>query len=88
VNGPGSTIRDRNSLGKTHSIQVALSLVSEEWPNLVYGPGSEIRDKYYSMLEKNSPDSPSMMFYFIREDALPYLTDMSGRMDQMTQFIS
>jgi hypothetical protein len=54
----------------------------------VNGPGSEIRDRYYSMLEKNSPDSPWMMFYFIREDALPYLTDMSGRMDQMTQFIS
>ena len=52
------------------------------------GPGSEIRDNYFSMLEKNSPDSPWLMFYFLREDVLPDLTDMSGRMTQMTQFIS
>jgi hypothetical protein len=40
------------------------------------------------MLEKNSPDSPWMMFYILREDALPDLTDVSGRMAQMTHFIS
>jgi hypothetical protein len=54
----------------------------------VNGPGSEIRDNYSSMLEKNSPDSPWLMFYFLRADALPDLTDVSGRMAQMTQFIS
>ena len=52
------------------------------------GPGSEIRDNYSSMLEKNSPDRPCMMFYLLRVDALPGLTDVSGRMAQMTQFIS
>jgi hypothetical protein len=51
-------------------------------------PGSEIRDNYSSMLGKNSPDIPWLMFYFLREDALPTLTDVSGRMAQMTQFIS
>jgi hypothetical protein len=40
------------------------------------------------MLEKNSPDSPWMMFYLMMVDALPDLTDVSGRMAQMTQFIS
>jgi hypothetical protein len=54
----------------------------------VNGPGSEIRDNYSSMLEKNSLDSPWMMFYLLREDALPDLTDVSGRMAQMTQFVS
>jgi hypothetical protein len=54
----------------------------------VNGPGSEIRDNYSFVLEKNSPDSPWLMFYFLREDALPDLTDVSGRMAQMTQFIS
>jgi hypothetical protein len=54
----------------------------------VNGPGSEIRDNYSSMLEKNSPDSPWLMFYLMREDALPNITDVSGRMDHMTQFIS
>ena len=48
----------------------------------------EIRDNYSSMLEKNSPDSPWLMFYFLRADARPDLTDVSGRMAQMTQFIS
>jgi hypothetical protein len=54
----------------------------------VNGPGSEIRDDYSSMLEKNSPDSPWLMFYLLREDSLPDITDVSGRMAQMTQFIS
>jgi hypothetical protein len=46
------------------------------------------RDNYSSLLEKNSPDSSSLMFYFLRADALPDLTDVSGRMAQMIQFIS
>jgi hypothetical protein len=54
----------------------------------VNGPGSEIKDSYSSMLGKNSPDSPWLMFYFLREDDLPYLIDVSGRMAQMTQFVS
>jgi hypothetical protein len=54
----------------------------------VNGPSSEIKDNYSSMLENNSPDIPWLIFYFLREDALPYLTYVSGRMAQMTQFIS
>jgi hypothetical protein len=53
----------------------------------VNGPGSEIRDNYSSMLEKNSPDSPWLMFYPLRVDALLDLTDVSRRMAQMTRFI-
>jgi hypothetical protein len=51
----------------------------------VNGPSSNIRDSYYSMLGKNGTDSPWMMFYFLRADALPDLTYVSGRMAQMTQ---
>jgi hypothetical protein len=40
-NGP-----DSHSLGQTHSIQVALWLVPEEWPSYVNGPGSAIRDRH------------------------------------------
>jgi hypothetical protein len=29
----GSTIRDKYSLGQTHSLQISLCLVPEEWPN-------------------------------------------------------
>jgi hypothetical protein len=54
----------------------------------VNGPGSEIRDSYSFVLEKNSPDSPWLMFYFLRADALRDLIDVSGRMAQMTQFKS
>jgi hypothetical protein len=54
----------------------------------VNGPGSEIKDSYSSMLEKISPDSPWLMFYLLRTDALPDLIDVSGRMAQMTKFIS
>jgi hypothetical protein len=64
VNGPGSTIRDRHSLGQTHSLQDALCLVLEKWPRIGNGPGSEIRTVYSSLLEKNSPDSLSLMFTF------------------------
>jgi hypothetical protein len=46
------------------------------------------QDNYSSLLEKNSPDSSSLMFYLLRADALPDLTDVSGRMAQMIQFIS
>jgi hypothetical protein len=52
------------------------------------GPGSKIRDSYSFVLEKDSPDSPWLMFYFLRVDALSDLIDVSGRMAQMTQFIS
>jgi hypothetical protein len=45
------------------------------------------RDSYSSLLEKNSPDSSSLMFDLLK-DALPDLTDVSGRMAQMIQFIS
>jgi hypothetical protein len=45
-------------------------------------------DSYSSFLEKNSLDSSSLMFYLLREDALPDLTDVIGRMAQMIQFIS
>jgi hypothetical protein len=82
VNGPGSTIRDMHSLGQTHSLQVALCLVPEEWSRL------RNRDNYSSLLEKNSPDSSSLMFYLLRAGALPDLTDVSGRITQMIQFIS
>jgi hypothetical protein len=46
------------------------------------------RDNYSSLLEKNSPDSSSLMFDLLRADALPDLTDVSGRMAQVFQFIS
>jgi hypothetical protein len=46
------------------------------------------QDSYSSLLEKNSPVIPSLMFYSLREYVLPYLIDVSGRMGQMTQFIS
>ena len=53
-----------------------------EWSRLIN------QDNYSSLLEKNSPDSSSLMFYLLRADALPDLTDVSGRMAQMIQFIS
>jgi hypothetical protein len=45
-------------------------------------------DSYYSLLEKNSPDRSSLMFDLPRENALPDLIDVSGRMAHMIQFIS
>jgi hypothetical protein len=54
----------------------------------VNGPGSKIKDSYSFVLEKNSLDSTWLMFYFLRVDALPDLTNVSGRMARMTQFIS
>jgi hypothetical protein len=53
-----------------------------EWYRLIN------QDSYSSLLEKNSPDSSSLMFYLLRADALPDLIDVSGRMAQMIQFIS
>jgi hypothetical protein len=35
---------DSHSLGKIHSLQVSLFLVSEEWPRVWNGPSSTIRD--------------------------------------------
>jgi hypothetical protein len=45
------------------------------------------RDSYSFFLENNSPDSSSLMFYFLREDSLLDVTNVSGRMAQMIQFI-
>ena len=80
-NGLGSAIRESHSIGCIHSLQVTLCLVSEEWSRL------RNHDIYSSFLEKNSPDSTSLMFYSLRADALLDLIDVSGRMAQMTQFI-
>jgi hypothetical protein len=77
VNGLGSTISDMHSLGQTHSLQVSLCLMSEEWSRL------RNQDSYSSLFEKNSLNSSSLMFEFLREDALPDLTDVSGIMAQM-----
>jgi hypothetical protein len=48
-----------------------------EWSRLIN------QDNYSSFLEKNSPNSSSLMFDLLRADALPNLTDVSGRMDHM-----
>jgi hypothetical protein len=47
-----------------------------------------MRENYLCIIEKNSPDSPWIIFYFMRKYALPYLTNLSGRMAQMTHFVS
>jgi hypothetical protein len=54
------------------------------------GEWSRLRnqDSYSSLLEKNSPDSSSLMFYLLREDILSDLTDVSEILAQMIQFIS
>jgi hypothetical protein len=54
------------------------------------GEWSRIRnqDSYSSLLDNNVSDRSSLMFYLLREDALPDLTHVSGRMAQMIQFIS
>jgi hypothetical protein len=51
------------------------------------GEWSSLRnqDDYSSILEKNSRDSSSLMFYSLREDALLDITDVSGRIAQITQ---
>jgi len=53
-----------------------------EWSMLIN------QDNYSSLLEKNSPDRSSLMFDLLRADALPDLTNVSGRMAKMIQFIS
>jgi hypothetical protein len=110
-NGP-----DSHSLGKIHSLQVALCLVPEEWSRFSnqgqaflredsFFPGFTLfsvggmaevgqwtrlinQDNYSSSLEKNSPDISSLMFDLLREDVLPYLTDVSRIMAKMIQFTS
>jgi hypothetical protein len=52
------------------------------------GPDTKNHDSYSSLLEKNSSDSSSLMFEFLRADALSYLIDASKRMAQIIQFIS
>jgi hypothetical protein len=54
------------------------------------GEWSKLRnqDSYSSLLEKNSLDSSSLMFTFLRADILSDLTDVSERLAQMIQFIS
>jgi hypothetical protein len=42
---------------------VTLCLVSEEWPKVGNGPGSEIRNNPSSLVEKNGADSPLLIFY-------------------------
>jgi hypothetical protein len=85
VNGPGSTIRDK-AFPRADSFSPGCTLFSAGGMAQI-GEWSRLRnqDNYSSMLEKNSPDSPSLMFYSLRADALPDLTDVSGRMAQMTQ---
>jgi hypothetical protein len=68
----------KHFLGKTHSLQVALCLVSEEWPRVRNGPGSEIRNNISSLFVKNKVDSPLLM----RADILSNLTDVSERSAQ------
>ena len=69
--------------GQTHSLQVTLCLVSEEWPRVRNGPGSEIRDNLSSLFVKNRANSPLLM----RADILSDLTNVSERLAQRIQFI-
>jgi hypothetical protein len=64
--------------------------VSEEWPRVRNGPGSEIRNNPSSLVEKNGADSPLLIFYIegILSDILSDLTDVSERLAQMIQFLS
>jgi hypothetical protein len=41
--------------GQTHSLQVTLCLVSEEWPRVGNSPGLAIRDSYSSREDSFSP---------------------------------
>jgi hypothetical protein len=41
--------------GKTHSLQVTLCLVSEEWPRVGSSLGSAIEDSYSSRADSFSP---------------------------------
>jgi hypothetical protein len=44
-----------------------------EWSSLIN------QNNYSSLLEKNNLDKSSLMFYSLREDALPDLTNVSGK---------
>jgi hypothetical protein len=87
-NGPGSTIRDRHSLGFIHSLQrctlISVGRMAQggEWSRF------RNQDNYSFFLEKNSPDSSLLMFYLLRAYILSGLTDVSERLAQMIQFIS
>jgi hypothetical protein len=54
------------------------------------GEWSRLRnqDNYSSLLEKNSPDNSSLMFYLLREDILSDLTNVCERLAHMIPFIS
>jgi hypothetical protein len=54
--------------------------VSEEWPRVRNGPGSEIGNNPSSLVEKNVADSPLSI---LRADILSDLTDVSERLAQM-----
>jgi hypothetical protein len=53
--------------------------MSEEWPRVGNGPGSEIKNNPSSLVEKNGADS-----LLLRVDILSDLTDVSERLAQMT----
>jgi hypothetical protein len=73
----------KHFLGHTHSLQVTPCLVSEEWPRVRNGPGSEIRNNPSSLFVKNRENSPLLM----REDIPSDLTNVSERLAQRIQFI-
>ena len=54
------------------------------------GEWSRLRnqDSHSSLLEKNSPDSSSLIFYSLRANALLDLTDVSGMMAEVIQIVS
>jgi hypothetical protein len=70
---------------RAYSFSPGCTLFSDEGMAQI-GEWSRLRNQgnYSFMLEKNSPDGSWMVFYFLRADALPDLTDVSGRMAQMT----
>jgi hypothetical protein len=42
-------MQDKHSLGKTHSLQVTLCLVSEEWPRVGNGPDNYSLEQTHSL---------------------------------------
>jgi hypothetical protein len=48
-------VRTVTPRGQTHSLQVTLCLVSEEWPRVGSNPGSAIRDSYSSREDSFAP---------------------------------
>jgi hypothetical protein len=82
-NNQGQTFLSANSFSPGCTLfSVGGMAQGGEWSRL------KNKDNYSSLLEKNSPDSSTLMFYLLRADTLPELTDVSGRMAQMIQFIS